>query len=337
MKTVLAVDDSPSMRQMVAFTLKSSGYEVIEAVDGLDGLDKARAGRVSLVLTDQNMPRMDGLTLIRRLRGLPEYRAHADPDAHHRGQRRDEGRGARRRRHRLAGEALRSAQADRSGEKGHRLKVGLRNTAMAIDLSQFQQLFFDEAAEHLACLERLLLGLDLARPEAGAVDEMFRALHSVKGSAATFGFQDMAALAHDAETLLGRLRKGEIGFGEAMQAALIEVGDLLKAQLAAFMPGGAGARRRCRTRRRPPAAGSWRWPSMPPRRRRRLPPLAPQPKPKPKRWPKQKPRRRKRPTASSSNRRRAPRCRPCPKRPDGSRRLRPRARSASAWGGWTAW
>lgn len=74
MKTVLAVDDSPSMRQMVAFTLKSSGYEVIEAVDGLDGLDKARAGRVSLVLTDQNMPRMDGLTLIRRLRGLPEYR-----------------------------------------------------------------------------------------------------------------------------------------------------------------------------------------------------------------------------------------------------------------------
>ena len=74
MKTVLAVDDSPSMRQMVAFTLKSSGYEVIEAVDGLDGLDKARAGQVSLVLTDQNMPRMDGLTLIRRLRGLPEYR-----------------------------------------------------------------------------------------------------------------------------------------------------------------------------------------------------------------------------------------------------------------------
>ena len=72
-KTVLAIDDSASIRQMVAFTLKSSGYEVIEAVDGLDGLDKARAGQVSLVLTDQNMPRMDGLTLIRSLRGLPEY------------------------------------------------------------------------------------------------------------------------------------------------------------------------------------------------------------------------------------------------------------------------
>ena len=74
-KTVLAIDDSASIRQMVAFTLKSSGYEVIEAVDGQDGLDKAKAKSVNLVLTDQNMPRMDGLTLIRTLRGLPQYKA----------------------------------------------------------------------------------------------------------------------------------------------------------------------------------------------------------------------------------------------------------------------
>jgi two-component system chemotaxis response regulator CheY len=64
-KTVLAIDDSASIRQMVAFTLKSSGYDVIEAVDGQDGLDKAKSKSVNLVLTDQNMPRMDGLTLIR--------------------------------------------------------------------------------------------------------------------------------------------------------------------------------------------------------------------------------------------------------------------------------
>ncbi|MDP3287618.1 MAG: response regulator, partial [Methyloversatilis sp.] len=57
-KTVLAIDDSASIRQMVAFTLKSSGYDVIEAVDGQDGLDKAKAKSVNLVLTDQNMPRM---------------------------------------------------------------------------------------------------------------------------------------------------------------------------------------------------------------------------------------------------------------------------------------
>jgi len=73
-KIILAVDDSASIRQMVTFTLKSSGYEVIEAVDGMDGLEKAKTKTVNLVLTDQNMPRMDGLTLIKNLRALPSYK-----------------------------------------------------------------------------------------------------------------------------------------------------------------------------------------------------------------------------------------------------------------------
>lgn len=72
-KTILAVDDSGSLRQMLCFTLKSAGYSVVEAVDGQDGLTKARSTRFDLVLTDQNMPTMDGLTLIRSLRALPEY------------------------------------------------------------------------------------------------------------------------------------------------------------------------------------------------------------------------------------------------------------------------
>lgn len=72
-KLILVVDDSSSIRQMVAFTLKSSGYQVIEAVDGQDGLEKAKAKKVDLILTDQNMPRMDGLTLIKTLRGLPQF------------------------------------------------------------------------------------------------------------------------------------------------------------------------------------------------------------------------------------------------------------------------
>lgn len=74
-KTILAVDDSPSIRNMVSFTLKSAGYEVVEAVDGQDGLDKAKAKSVNLILTDQNMPRMDGLTLVKSLRALPQYKA----------------------------------------------------------------------------------------------------------------------------------------------------------------------------------------------------------------------------------------------------------------------
>jgi two-component system chemotaxis response regulator CheY len=74
-KTVLTVDDSASIRQMVSFTLKSAGYDVIEAVDGADGLNKAKQKSVNLVLTDQNMPNMDGLTLIKSLRMLPQYKA----------------------------------------------------------------------------------------------------------------------------------------------------------------------------------------------------------------------------------------------------------------------
>ena len=70
-KMVLTVDDSASIRQMVAFTLKSAGYDVIEAADGNAGLAQAKSNNVQLVLTDQNMPGMDGLTLIKSLRALP--------------------------------------------------------------------------------------------------------------------------------------------------------------------------------------------------------------------------------------------------------------------------
>jgi two-component system chemotaxis response regulator CheY len=74
-KTILTVDDSVSIRQMVALTLKSAGFSVVEAVDGADGLEKAKSRPVNLVLTDQNMPRMDGISLVKALRGLPQYRA----------------------------------------------------------------------------------------------------------------------------------------------------------------------------------------------------------------------------------------------------------------------
>ncbi len=73
MKTILAVDDSGSLRQMLAFSLKAAGYGVIEAVDGQDGLAKAKRQTVDLVLTDQNMPGMDGLSLIKALRGMTSY------------------------------------------------------------------------------------------------------------------------------------------------------------------------------------------------------------------------------------------------------------------------
>ncbi len=74
MAKILAVDDSASMRQMVAFTLKNAGHEVLEAADGREALEIARKTPVNLVLSDVNMPNMDGIQLIRELRALPSYR-----------------------------------------------------------------------------------------------------------------------------------------------------------------------------------------------------------------------------------------------------------------------
>ena len=74
MPLILAVDDSPSMRKMVSFTLIGAGHQVVEAVDGEDAYEKAQAQSFDLVLTDQNMPRLDGLGLTRRLREHPKYK-----------------------------------------------------------------------------------------------------------------------------------------------------------------------------------------------------------------------------------------------------------------------
>jgi two-component system chemotaxis response regulator CheY len=72
-KTVLTVDDSASVRQMVRLTLTGAGYQVIEAGDGREGLAKARGAKVDVVVTDINMPIMTGLDLVAELRKLPDY------------------------------------------------------------------------------------------------------------------------------------------------------------------------------------------------------------------------------------------------------------------------
>lgn len=73
---ILAVDDSPTMRRIIINTLKRAGYaNVIEAVDGKDALAKMKVETVNFVITDWNMPEMDGLTLVKTLRGMEEYRA----------------------------------------------------------------------------------------------------------------------------------------------------------------------------------------------------------------------------------------------------------------------
>ncbi|MFW6179944.1 MAG: response regulator [Desulfohalobiaceae bacterium] len=72
-KTIMTVDDSSSVRQMVSYTLQDAGYEVLEATDGQDALNKLK-GQVDMIITDLNMPNMDGIELIRQVRQISEYK-----------------------------------------------------------------------------------------------------------------------------------------------------------------------------------------------------------------------------------------------------------------------
>jgi len=73
-KVIMTVDDSASVRQMVSFTIRDAGYEVIEAVDGRDALSKINGQTIHMVITDLNMPNLDGIGLIRELRVLPAFK-----------------------------------------------------------------------------------------------------------------------------------------------------------------------------------------------------------------------------------------------------------------------
>ncbi|CAD6881886.1 Chemotaxis regulator - transmits chemoreceptor signals to flagellar motor components CheY [Methylomonas albis] len=73
-KTILVVDDSASVRQVVSIALKSAGYDVIEGVDGKDALSKLTGQKVHLVISDVNMPNMDGITFVKELKQLAAYK-----------------------------------------------------------------------------------------------------------------------------------------------------------------------------------------------------------------------------------------------------------------------
>ena len=100
-----------------------------------------------------------------------------------------------------------------------------------IDLSQFYQVFFEEAAENLDRMEQELLELDIEAPDDEELNAIFRCAHSIKGGAATFGFADVAELTHQMETLLDKLRRHELQPTAEMVDVLLASGDALRAQL----------------------------------------------------------------------------------------------------------
>ncbi|MEI6299904.1 MAG: chemotaxis protein CheW [Betaproteobacteria bacterium] len=109
-----------------------------------------------------------------------------------------------------------------------------------IDMSQFFQVFFDETAEHLASMESLLIAINPAEASSDDLNAIFRAAHSIKGGAGTFGFTDMTDVTHVLETLLDRVRKNEMQLTSEMVDVFLQAGDVIKTQLAAHRGGGTG-------------------------------------------------------------------------------------------------
>lgn len=111
-------------------------------------------------------------------------------------------------------------------------EISNNSSSAGIDLSQFYQVFFEEAGENLESMEQKLLELNVDAADDEELNAIFRCAHSVKGGAATFGFSDVAALTHQMETLLDKLRRHELNPTSAMVDVLLAAGDALKAQLA---------------------------------------------------------------------------------------------------------
>lgn len=107
----------------------------------------------------------------------------------------------------------------------------------SINLDQFNLVFFEECAEHLAEMERILISLGDAEPDSEQLNAIFRAAHSIKGGAGIFGFQDMTVVTHVLESLLDQLRNNEMAFSPGMIDLFLEAGDVIGMQLAGHRDG----------------------------------------------------------------------------------------------------
>ena len=208
-KTILTIDDSASIRQMVVMTLASAGHTVIEAINGADGYDKATANTVHAVITDLNMPVLNGIEFIRKYRQHPVQQGRADHPADHRVRRGTQAPGQGSRRHRLDRQAVQAGPAAGRHQEGHR----------RMSFPDPTETFRQEARELLEQLEQGLLDLEQNPANDDLINSTFRALHTIKGSGAMFGFTAVASFVHEFETAFDQVRKGQT----VATPALIEV------------------------------------------------------------------------------------------------------------------
>ena len=221
MKTILTVDDSASVRQVVKIALGGAGYGVIEAGDGREGLVKAKSHSVQLIITDLNMPGMDGLDFIRSLRTLAALPRDSHRFSHHGIRRGLEATGQSRRRDGLDHQALQAGAVGRDNEEAARM------TPSSDPADTFRQ----EASELLEKLEAALLDLERSPSDHDLIDTAFRALHTIKGSGAMFGFDEVAAFAHEFESAFDRVRKGMAPATAELITIALGAKDFIRAQI----------------------------------------------------------------------------------------------------------
>ena len=218
-KHVMTVDDSKTMRDMVTFTLRSAGFQVSEAEDGQKALQALQSTKVDLVITDLNMPKMDGVGLIRALRADPKHRSvpilmlttESDPAK--------KSRRPHRRRDRLAGQTVQSAKTGRT------CKPGLRLSGHRSGMSGFDHLkttYFDECAELLEAAYGHLAAIEEGRADDDTVHAIFRSFHSIKGGGGAFGFDRLVGFAHELEAVLDLLRDGRLALAPSVASCCSE-------------------------------------------------------------------------------------------------------------------
>lgn len=231
-KLILTVDDSASMRMLLKASLTAQGFRIEGAEDGQHGLERMHAVKPDLLITDINMPKMDGFELIEAVRGVPEFRGtpilvlsteFSD----------DKKARAQRRRDRLDHQAIRRREAGRRHPPGLPVSTGDEG------LDEIQAIFFEECAEGLAAAEQGLSAMAAGNASPETIASVFRAVHSIKGGSGAFGHTALLAFSHRFENVLDEVRGGIIPPDAAVTGIMLGAFDILSDHVAAALSGDA--------------------------------------------------------------------------------------------------